>query len=89
MGHVVAPELPRVKRREMEPQDTWWLWSCPEPEGGSWSYGTCDGSGATLSQEAGAEATAHVAASKLPSGRWRELAPRDAWQHPSYLCQVA
>jgi hypothetical protein len=32
-GHVAAPELPRVGRRELGPQDTWRPRSCPRPCG--------------------------------------------------------
>jgi hypothetical protein len=46
--------------------DTWRLQSCPEPKGGSWCHGTRGGSEATLSQDAGAGATGHVMALKLP-----------------------
>jgi hypothetical protein len=40
--------------------------SCPEPGGGSWSYGTYDSSGAALSQVAGAGAAGHLAVLELP-----------------------
>jgi hypothetical protein len=47
-GHVVAPELPRSGQRELEPQDTWRLRSCPGLDSGSWSRRTCGGPGAAL-----------------------------------------
>jgi hypothetical protein len=34
-GHAAAPELPRARQRELEPQDTWWPWSCPGLGSGS------------------------------------------------------
>jgi hypothetical protein len=40
--------------------------SCPELGGGRWSHETRGGSGATLSQEAGAGAVGHVAVPELP-----------------------
>jgi hypothetical protein len=46
-------------------------------------HGTRGGSGAALSQEAGAGAMGHVAAPELSCARRRELAPQDTWQHPS------
>jgi ribosomal protein L35AE/L33A len=48
-------------------------------------HGTHGGSRATLSQEVGARAIGHVTALELPCARRRELAPWDAWQHPSCL----
>jgi hypothetical protein len=65
------------------PQDTWWLWSYPEPEGGSWSHGTHDGSGAALSQEAGAGATGCMATPELPRARTQEFRTWDTWRPPS------
>jgi hypothetical protein len=47
-GHVTAPELRRAGQQEREPQDTWWLRSCPGLGSGSWSHRTRDGSGAAL-----------------------------------------
>jgi hypothetical protein len=38
----------------------WWLQSCPEPGDGSRGHGAHGGSGAPLSQEAGAGATGHA-----------------------------
>jgi hypothetical protein len=66
MGHVAAPEMSRVRRRELKPRGTWQPWSCPGPSGGSWSHGAHGGSGAALSPEARAGAMGHVAASELP-----------------------
>jgi hypothetical protein len=66
MGHVATLELPRAKRRELEPRGTWQSRSCPGLCGGSWSHGACGGSGAALSPEVGARATGHMAAQGLP-----------------------
>jgi hypothetical protein len=38
--NVVASKLLWARRRELGPQDTWWLWSSPEPGGGSRCHGT-------------------------------------------------
>jgi hypothetical protein len=46
-------------------------------------HGTHSSPRAALSQEAGAEASEHMAVLELPYARRRELVPRDAWQHPS------
>jgi hypothetical protein len=48
------------------PWDTWRLQSYSEPGDGSWSHGTCGGSGAALCQEVGVGATGRVAAPELP-----------------------
>jgi hypothetical protein len=42
-------------------------------------HGTCDGSGAALSQEAGAGDTGCVAAPELPRVETQELGPWDTW----------
>jgi hypothetical protein len=46
--------------------------------------GTHGCTGAALSQEVVARATGHITALKLPCAKRWELAPWDAWQHPSY-----
>jgi hypothetical protein len=45
---------------------------------------THGGSGATLSQEAGAGATGHMAALELPWAKRLELERRDTWRSRSY-----
>jgi hypothetical protein len=57
MGHVAAPELPRVRRWELEPRGMWRSRSYPGPGGGSWSHGARGGSGAVLSPEVRVGAT--------------------------------
>jgi hypothetical protein len=42
-------------------------------------HGTCDGSGAALSQEAGAGDTGRVVAPELPRVETQELGPWDTW----------
>jgi hypothetical protein len=56
-GHVAAPEVPRAGQRELElePQDTWWLRSCPGLDSRSWSHRTCGGAGAALGYAVHAE----------------------------------
>jgi hypothetical protein len=48
IGHVVAPELPWARQRELEPQDTWRPRSCPRLGSGSWSRRTRGGPEAAL-----------------------------------------
>jgi hypothetical protein len=66
MGHAVALELPRARRRELEPRGMWWPRRCPGPGDRSWSHGAHGGPGAALGLVAGAGATGHVAAPELP-----------------------
>jgi hypothetical protein len=45
---MVAPELSWAGQRELEPQDTWWPWSCHGLGSGSWSRRTRGGPRAAL-----------------------------------------
>jgi hypothetical protein len=78
-GHVAAPELPRVRQRELGPRDTWRPQSCPGLGSGSWVRRTRGGPGAAPGRAAGAEAAGHVVAPELPRGGQRELRPQDTW----------
>jgi hypothetical protein len=67
MGHVTAPELLWVRRRKLEPRDTWQLRNGPMLGGGSWHYETCGSTLAASSQDSRAGATGHVGACKRTS----------------------
>jgi hypothetical protein len=59
-------KLPWAGQRELEPQDTWRPRSCPRLGSGSRSGRTRGGPGAAPGWPAGARATGHVVAPKLP-----------------------
>jgi hypothetical protein len=73
VGHVAAPELPRIGQRELEPQDTWRPRSCPGLGSGSWSRRARGGPGAASGWAAGAGAARHVAAPASNSAGRRGL----------------
>jgi hypothetical protein len=58
---MAAPELPRAKQRELEPQDTWRPRSCPGLAAGAGAAGHVAAPG----WAAGARAAGHVAAPEL------------------------
>jgi hypothetical protein len=61
-GHMAAPKLSSVGRRDPELWDTWQHQNPPQLGGGLRSYGTHGGIRALLSWEAGSGATGHMAA---------------------------
>jgi hypothetical protein len=74
-----GPRAARARKRELEPQGTWWPRSCPGLGSGSWSRRTRGGPRAASGWAAGAGAAGHVAAPELPRAGQRELEPQGTW----------
>jgi hypothetical protein len=63
---MVRENLKLAQTQELGPWNTWQLWSCLVPEGGSWRHRTCDSTRAAPSWDSGVRATRHVTAPELP-----------------------